>query len=121
MRMKKNRARGVTSIVFLAALIACDEPHVVPSDQIRYHLVAVDDKPLPAEIGSGVSTRIRLGELLGSPGDDRCEYHVQIERSNSLSNIEGPVYNCAVKKGGELLIRIDVGELVGSHEFLFRN
>ena len=120
--MNRIRALGINSIALLALVAGCDSG-VVPDDQLVYTLVAVDNLPLPADIGAavGVSTKIRTGQLLGSPSDDRCEYHIQYERANGFSNIEGPVYNCVVEKGGQLLVRIDVGQLVGSHEFLFQH
>ena len=113
----------MTSIVCLAAIVGCEETNIVPDDQLIYTLVAVDNKPLPVDVGAaiGISTSVRKGQLLGSPSDDTCEYYVQYQRANEFANIDGPVYNCDVKKGGQLLIRIDVGQLVGPHDFLFQN
>ena len=121
--MHRIRVLGLASIVWFAALAGCSDENFVPDDQLVYTLVAVDNMPVPVDIGGavGVSTTIRTGQLLGSPGGDTCEYHVQYERSNGFSTIEGPIHDCEVKKRGQLLIRIDVGQLVGSHDFLFKN
>ena len=93
---------------------------VVADDQISYTLTAVDDHPLPAivESSSGSATVIK-GILLGAPSEDECEYHLQLQRGNTQSNLDGPVFNCTLQERGTIVIRIDVGTLFGAHDFYF--
>jgi hypothetical protein len=106
----------------LAAFIAagCDNGFV-PDDQVSYKLFEVDGKPLPVSLQGGIngSVTIRTGTLLGTPSGDSCEYHVQVESGNSFTNIEGPVFNCTLEETGEIIVRIDVGQSLGPHDFLF--
>ena len=106
-------------VVCIIALGACSD--VVADDQISYTLTAVDDDPLPVilEGGVGGSATIIKGYLLGAPSEDECEYHIQVQRGNTQSNLEGPVFDCTLEESGAILIRIDVGQILGSHAFLF--
>jgi hypothetical protein len=93
---------------------------VVADDQVSYTLTAVDERPLPAilESSAGTTTVIK-GILLGAPSEDECEYHLQLQRGNTQSNLDGPVFDCTLKQSGAIVIRIDVGTLTGAHDFHF--
>ena len=121
-RSTRHRIRTAIVIFFSLGFIGC-EKDFVSDDQLVYTLVAVDDKPVPASLASvlGTTTTVRLGSLLGTPGDDTCEYHVQLQSANTISNIEGPVNDCNLEEGGSIVIRIDVGTSVGLHDFLFHH
>ena len=94
---------------------------VVADDQISYTLTAVDDHPLPVILdgGAGGTTTVVNGYLLGAPSEDECEYHVQVQRGNTQSTLDGPIFDCTLEKTGAILIRIDVGQIFGSHAFRF--
>jgi hypothetical protein len=115
----KVHFRVASILACILALAACTD--VVADDQISYTLTAVDEDPLPVVLdgGSGGTTTVLTGYLLGAPSEDECEYHVQVERGTTRSNLDGPIFDCHIDEFGVILIRIDVGAIFGAHEFRF--